>query len=113
MVMPSRASSFWVAGTGPIPMTRGGTPADTAARMRARGTRPLALAAASEATIMAQAPSLMPEELPAVAERRRQLGKGLHRGVTARMLVLVDDGLGLALLDADLDDLLVEEAAVL
>ncbi len=29
------------------------------------------------------------------------------------MLVLVDDDLGLALLDADLDDFLVEEAAIL
>ena len=66
--MPSLARSFWVAGTGPMPMTRGGTPAETVARMRARGVRPLALAAASEAMIMAQAPSLMPDELPAVTE---------------------------------------------
>jgi hypothetical protein len=33
--MPSLASSFWVAGTGPMPITRGGTPAETVARMRA------------------------------------------------------------------------------
>src|SRR5216684_707810 len=112
-VMPSLAKSFCVAGTGPIPMTRGGTPADTVPRMRARGTSPLALAAASEAMIMAQAPSLMPAALAAVAKCRRQLGQDLHRGVAARVLVRLDDGLGLAGLDADLDDLLGEEAAIL
>ena len=49
----------------------------------------------------------------AVAERGGKLGQRLHRGVAARMLVLLDDHLGLALLHADLDDLTLEEAAVL
>ncbi len=66
---------------------------------------------------MAQAPSFRPRSAgrhrAAVAERRRQLGERFHRRVTARMLVLGDDDLGLALLDRDGDDFLVEEAAIL
>src|SRR5437660_475805 len=49
----------------------------------------------------------------ALAKSRRQLGEDLHGGVAARVLVLGDDRLALAGLDADLDDLLVEEAAIL
>ena len=60
------ASSFFVAGAGPMPMMRGGTPATADATMRARGTRPCFRAAASDATIVAQAPSLTPDALPAV-----------------------------------------------
>ena len=65
-VRPSRAISFRVAGTGPMPMMRGGTPAAAPPRMRAIGVRPCFCAAASEATISAAAPSLTPEALPAV-----------------------------------------------
>ena len=47
-------------------MMRGGTPATAAPRTRARGVRPLRLAASSEAMMIAAAPSLTPEALPAV-----------------------------------------------
>ena len=60
------ASSFGVAGTGPMPITRGGTPATADATTRARGVRPCRAPPASEATMSAAAPSLMPDALPAV-----------------------------------------------
>ncbi len=65
-VKPRRAKSFLLAGAGPMPMIRGGTPAMAPPRMRAMGVRPCLFAAASEAMIRAAAPSLTPEALPAV-----------------------------------------------
>ena len=49
-----------------MPMTRGGTPAEAMPMMRAYGVRPCFFTAASEAMIIAAAPSLTPEALPAV-----------------------------------------------
>ena len=66
ILMPSRSISFFVAGTGPMPMMRGGTAADASPRMRARGVSPCFFTAASEARIIAAAPSLTPDALPAV-----------------------------------------------
>jgi hypothetical protein len=63
---PVSSSTFRVAGAGPIPMTRGATPAVAMPTMRARGTRPCRAAARSLASSSAQAPSLTPEALPAV-----------------------------------------------
>src|SRR3546814_8214592 len=40
MLRPRRASNFCVAGTGPMPITRGGTPALVMPRIRARGRKP-------------------------------------------------------------------------
>ena len=60
--------SFCVAGTGPKPMMRGGTPAVAMPLMRASGCRPKRSTAAREATSRAAAPSLTPEALPAVTE---------------------------------------------
>jgi hypothetical protein len=60
------ARAFWTAGTGPIPMMRGSTPATAAVTTRACGVRPWRLTACSLATIKAHAPSLMPAEFPAV-----------------------------------------------
>ena len=58
-----------------MPMIRGGTPATAAPTTRARGVRPLRFAASSEATIIAAAPSLTPEALPAVTvPSRRTIG---------------------------------------
>ncbi|KGX62712.1 hypothetical protein Y025_6322 [Burkholderia pseudomallei TSV32] len=65
-VIPSRASSFCVAGAGPIPITRGSTPAVAIPSTRARGTSPWRRAAASLATSSAHAPSFTPDALPAV-----------------------------------------------
>ena len=47
-------------------MMRGGTPADAMPVMRARGVRPCAFTAASDAMIIAAAPSFTPDALPAV-----------------------------------------------
>ena len=64
--MPRRSVSLRVAGTGPMPMMRGATPALAMPRIRARGVRPWRRTAASLATIIAAAPSLTPEAFPAV-----------------------------------------------
>ena len=63
--------------------------------IRAIGSRPCARAAASEATISAQAPSLIPEALPAVTVPPSRNGVGsaaslLERRLGARMLVPLD-----------------------
>jgi hypothetical protein len=63
---PLRLSTFWVAGTGPMPMISGSQPAEAPSMMRARGVRPSRWIADSEATMMADAPSLREDELPAV-----------------------------------------------
>ena len=63
---PRAPAALRVAGTGPMPMMRGATPAAAMPTTRAIGVRPCARAAASEATISAAAPSLTPEALPAV-----------------------------------------------
>ena len=80
-----------VAGAGPMPMIRGGTPATAAPRMRARGVRPLRFAASSMAMISAAAPSLTPRGVAGgdgavLADDRLQLGERLEAG-QARMLV--------------------------
>src|SRR5262245_15423645 len=72
---PSRSMSLRVAGTGPMPMMRGGTPADAMPSTRARAFRPCAFTASAEARIMAAAPSLTPDALPAVTV------PGLRNGV--------------------------------
>ncbi|MNN52565.1 hypothetical protein D3C81_1672740 [compost metagenome] len=64
--MPSCFISFWVAGAGPMPITRGATPAVAMPTMRARGVRPCCFRPASLASSSAQAPSFTPEALPAV-----------------------------------------------
>ena len=61
-----RGRYFFVAGAGPMPMTRGGTPATAAATTRARGVRPKRLTAASDAKSSAHAQSFTPDALPAV-----------------------------------------------
>ena len=62
----SCARSFLVAGTGPMPITRGATPAEATPTTRALIVKPSRTANRSDAMIMAAAPSLIPEELPAV-----------------------------------------------
>jgi hypothetical protein len=63
---PVSASTLRVAGAGPMPMMRGGTPAVAMPMTRARGVRPWRAAAPSLASSSAQAPSLTPDALPAV-----------------------------------------------
>ncbi|MCY1361318.1 hypothetical protein D9M69_479790 [compost metagenome] len=63
---PVSSSTLRVAGTGPMPMMRGSTPAVAMPTTRARALRPWRLAASGLASSRAQAPSLTPEALPAV-----------------------------------------------
>src|SRR2546430_915630 len=65
---PARASALRVAGTGPIPISRGSTPAEAEATIRASGVSPSSRAFAPEATSTAAAPSFNDEELPAVTD---------------------------------------------
>ena len=58
--------SFCVAATGPIPMILGSTPARAPPTHVAIGLTPSSLAFSSLITTTAAAPSLIPEELPAV-----------------------------------------------
>ena len=86
IVSPVRSSTFWVAGTGPIPMISGGTPAQLQPMIRASGVRPSARARSSSIRTMAAAPSVSPLELPAVTlppsrKTGGELREALHRGV--------------------------------
>src|SRR5512134_884438 len=63
---PARARHLLEAGTGPMPMYFGSTPADAKALMRAMGFRPSSFALRALVTMTAAAPSLMPEALAAV-----------------------------------------------
>src|ERR1035437_7677946 len=62
----SFSSSFRSAGTGPIPIVRGSTPAEVTAAIRASGFRLFCFTKCSLATTTAAAPSVIPEEFPAV-----------------------------------------------
>src|SRR6267378_2593578 len=63
---PARDRQRLDAGTGPIPMYFGSTPAEAKALMRAMGFNPSSFAFFDEARTTAAAPSLIPEALPAV-----------------------------------------------
>ena len=64
--IPALANAFLLAGTGPIPIIEGSTPATAILFIFAMGTRPNFNIAASLANNIAAAPSFMPEEFPAV-----------------------------------------------
>ena len=63
---PVRARSFWTAGTGPIPITRGSTPATALPTKAPSASTPRSRARSSLAITSAAAPSLIPDEFPAV-----------------------------------------------
>ena len=65
-VSPVRACSFRRAGTGPMPITRGSTPALAQPSRRATGVMPCARAHSAELNTTAAPPSVMPEAEPAV-----------------------------------------------
>ena len=106
IVSPVRSSTFWVAGTGPIPMISGGTPAQLQPMIRASGMRPSARARSSSIRTMAAAPSVSPLELPAVT-----LPPSRKTGGSFARLSIVVSGLGCSsaatvrgvLAEADLD----------
>ena len=63
---PALCNAFFVAGTGPMPITEGSTPATAMEIIFANGCRLYFFTASSPASKRAAAPSLMPDELPAV-----------------------------------------------
>src|SRR5215831_19912578 len=63
---PALCNALFVAGTGPIPMIEGSTPATAIETIFAVGFNPNFFTADSLASNMAAAPSLMPDEFPAV-----------------------------------------------
>src|SRR5262245_32565727 len=63
---PVRAVSFWMAGTGPMPMIRGSTPALAQPTILARGASRRARAASADAITTAAPPSVIPDDEPAV-----------------------------------------------
>jgi hypothetical protein len=67
-VIPARSNAFFAAGTGPMPITRGGTPATPMLLILAIGCRPRASAYSREATSTAAEPSFRELELPAVTD---------------------------------------------
>ena len=64
--MPVFARSFLTAGTGPMPMIFGSTPATPQSIILASGFKFRRLASSSDARTVAEAPSVMPDEFPAV-----------------------------------------------
>ena len=64
--MPVRPSSFCTAGIGPMPITRGSTPATALPRKVPSGSTPRSRAFSSDAITSAAAPSLIPDAFPAV-----------------------------------------------
>ena len=74
-----------VAGTGPMPMIRGGTPATAMPSTRAFGSELVSASGpASEASSSAAAPSLMPDALPAVTVPSGNSGLNVARASRAR-----------------------------
>ncbi len=63
---PARSRTLLVAGTGPIPMISGSSPADCPSIIRARAFKEYFFNARSETTRMAEAPSLSEDAFPAV-----------------------------------------------
>ena len=63
---PAASSALREAGTGPMPMISGGTPATPHATIFARGFNPRRRASSASATTSAAAPSTIPLALPAV-----------------------------------------------
>ena len=63
---PAFSTTAWIAGTGPMPMISGGTPAAAPATSRASGALPWLLRVVADAASAAAAPSTMADELPPV-----------------------------------------------
>ena len=76
--MPVLLRTFLVAATGPIPMIFGSTPPRAPATHVAIGLTPSSLAFSSLITTTAAAPSLIPEELPAVTKPPSFLNAGFN-----------------------------------
>ena len=82
---PARLSAFCVAGTGPVPITAGSTPATAVARTFTSGLRPSDLARSSLITSSAAAPSLSGELLPAVTVPMPGMNAGCSAASASRL----------------------------
>src|SRR5881392_1645864 len=91
-------SSLWIAGTGPMPIIRGATPAAAMLMTRANGCKPYLSSAAADASKRTQAPSFIPEALPAVMvlsapssglSLARCSGVMLGRGCSSSLTVII------------------------
>ena len=77
-----RCMTFWMAGTGPMPISAGATPAAALEPTKASTSIPKDFARSASIKINAAAPSLTPEALPAVTEPEGSLvnaGRSLAR----------------------------------
>ena len=91
-VQPARASALRVAGTGPMPMISGATPALAAATSRARGVRPCSLDEPlagdhDRGGAVVERAGVAGGDEPVGAVERPQRGQPLEAGVGARPLV--------------------------
>ena len=106
----------FIAGTGPIPIRAGSTPAEVHAVRRASGSTPAFFAISSVARTRAAAPSVIPEEFPAwtVPFSESKTGGSFERDSTGRpgprVLVLVHGHAPLLSGDLDGRDLVGEAA---
>ena len=117
--MPARSSALRVAGTGPMPMTAGSTPATAVETTRASGLRPSARARSASTSSTAEAPSLIPELLPAVTDPPSGRNAGRSRASASRLVSArgcssrsMTSGSPFRLRDRDRHDLVVEPAGL-
>ena len=96
IVKPARRSALVTAGTGPVPISAGSTPATAVDRTRTKGCRPSRRAVSSDMTSRAAAPSLRGELLPAVTvpwggkKAASQRGQLVESGVAWHALIDAD-----------------------
>ena len=104
---PTRSSSLRTAGTGPMPITRGSTPATALPTNVPSGSTPSSRAFSSDATTSAAAPSLSPDELPAVT-----VPPGRNAGFSVASFSALVSGRGCSsrATPSDRDELVVEPA---
>ena len=119
---PARSRALAVAGTGPMPMVRGGTPATDQRHQPGQRPQPEPLGVAPGGSRRRRdAPSFWPLALPAVtvasgsgpAHDRTQLAEHFERAVRPRVLVGVDDDVALAARHGHRHDLVGEPARLL
>ncbi len=73
---PARSRALWTAGTGPMPISSGLTPATAIARILAIGFKPRSFALSSDMISSATAPTLIGELFPAVTDPPAGLNAG-------------------------------------
>src|ERR1700730_9004621 len=104
-----------MAGIGPTPIRSGNTPAAAVPTTRAMGDKPKRDAAASEATNIAQEPSLIPDAFPAVTvpPSRNGVGNFASASIVEVLILGYDLGRPLRLRNVNRHDLLGEDSGLL